>query len=266
MFDFVEGAQTEQRTCEKHGEYTAGVVYASRHGEDIWSTCPECRAEYLAAQAARNAEAEREREAERLASRLRNSGIPLRFRDRSLDNFATDCEGERKALRVARAYAERFESAAKKGTSLIFCGLPGTGKTHLACAIASHVIRAGYSALFINAIAALRRVKATYSKDRAESEEAAIEAFRNPRLLILDEIGVQFGSETERQILFEIINGRYEALRPTILVSNEPLAQCAIYVGDRVMDRMKENGGAVLSFDWPSRRATANGPRDGEGA
>ena len=47
-----------------------------------------------------------------------------------------------------------------------------------------------------------------------------VAGFIRPDLLILDEVGVQFGSETEKMILFEIINGRYEQLKPTIVISN----------------------------------------------
>lgn len=74
-------------------------------------------------------------------------------------------------------------------------------------------------------------------------------------MLILDEVGVQFGSESEKIILFEILNERYLNMKPTILISNLNPAALQEYVGERVMDRMRENGGIILKFDWKSHRS-----------
>lgn len=69
-------------------------------------------------------------------------------------------------------------------------------------------------------IRAVRSVKETYAKGSGRTEAQALRDLVDPDLLILDEVGVQFGSDTEKLILFEIINGRYEASRPTIVISN----------------------------------------------
>ena len=66
---------------------------------------------------------------------------------------------------------------------------------------------------------------------------------------------MQYGTDTERLALWEVMNGRYESMKPTILVSNLTAKEIAGYVGDRVIDRMRENGGAVLAFTWESFRS-----------
>ena len=81
-----------------------------------------------------------------------------------------------------------------------------------------------------------------------------MEKYCYPGLLIIDEIGVQYGTDSERNILFEVINDRYEDMLPTIMISNLPLNELAPLLGERVVDRMLE-GGAVLSFNWPSYRS-----------
>ena len=73
-------------------------------------------------------------------------------------------------------------------------------------------------------------------------------------LLVIDEVGVQFGTDTEKMILFEILNERYENLKPTILISNLSIESLKKFTGDRVIDRMKENKGKVLIFNWNSAR------------
>ncbi len=117
------------------------------------------------------------------------------------------------------------------------------------------IAQKGRTSLFISVMAAIRRVKETYSKKSEETEQEAIDRFLQPDLLILDEVGVQFGSDTEKMILFEIINGRYENMMPTIIISNLTAQELGAFIGDRVMDRMTEGGGVVLAFDWDSKRA-----------
>lgn len=63
---------------------------------------------------------------------------------------------------------------------------------------------------------------------------------------------MQFGSDAELLLLFNVLNGRYEALRLTVLASNlsaEALPDC---LGARLMNRLRENGGAVVPFTWAS--------------
>ncbi len=65
---------------------------------------------------------------------------------------------------------------------------------------------------------------------------------------------MQFGSEAEKLILFEIINTRYEKMKPTILISNLPLEELSAFIGERVIDRMSD-GGCTLAFTWDSYRS-----------
>ena len=114
----------------------------------------------------------------------------------------------------------------------------------------------GRIAVFTSVINAIRRVKDTYRRDSGQSRQV-VAGFIRPDLLILDEVGVQFGSETEKMILFEIINGRYEQLKPTIVISNLAKDALTDYLGERVVDRLREGGGRMLIFDWPSYRRQA---------
>lgn len=53
--------------------------------------------------------------------------------------------------------------------------------------------------------------------------------------------------------MFEILNGRYQELRPTILISNLNTDALESLLGQRIMDRYRECG-SVLAFDWQSHR------------
>lgn len=250
----------ERKQCEQHGEYDSNVI--SIGGKQLVQPCPTCSKiaddERKRLEAIRHAEGQRQLHQERIASLFRNACIPLRFKERTFDNYNADGNPSRvRAAKVAKSYAEKFDERLKAGGGLVMCGKPGTGKTHLAAAIANHIIPMGYSAVFRTVLQAIRSVKDTYNKSSEVSESEAIENLVLPQLLILDEVGVQFGSETERLILFEIINGRYEKMRPTILISNLNEQDLTAYLGERILDRMCEGGGVVLAFDWESYRRTA---------
>jgi DNA replication protein DnaC len=105
-------------------------------------------------------------------------------------------------------------------------------------------------------LGAVRHIKDTYRKDSIRSESEAIDDLVAPGLLILDEVGVQVGSEHEKMLVFEIINERYQACRSTILISNLNREELTAYLGDRIMDRFNE-AGAVVAFDWASYRGKA---------
>lgn len=96
-------------------------------------------------------------------------------------------------------------------------------------------------------------MKETWRNSEA-SESEVLKNLIEPDLLILDEVGVQFGSDTEKLILFEIINGRYENRRATILISNLAMDGLKAYLGDRIIDRLREGGGRQVVFDWDSFR------------
>ena len=80
---------------------------------------------------------------------------------------------------------------------------------------------------------------------------------KSPKRLFInfvDEIGVQFGSDTEKMFIFEVLDGRYNKMKPTILISNLPISGIKECIGDRCIDRLREDGGKVIVFDFESQR------------
>lgn len=245
--------KTRQATCETHGDFESKCFIGS-----VWSKCPVCVNE--AAEREREEAESRAREARLIAwqKKIGQSGIPERFHDRCLENFMAETPTQKKALAFAQVYADEFAHVLAIGRSALFVGKPGTGKTHLAAAIGLQVMRRqNRTVLFTTVMRAIRRVKDTWVKGCEESESQAIATLVSPDLLILDEVGVQFGSDFERNILFDVLNERYEKRRPTILMSNLPVAEVSAYLGERVIDRIREDGGARIVFDWESYRTKA---------
>lgn len=245
--------------CPTHGPQRVRIVHLTSEWAD--PTCCKCDEERRIAEES-GASQRRTRDAKQakdflIRNRMVRSAIPARFEGRTFDNYRADDAGSLKAMETCREYARVFPDRLRTGSSLILCGNAGTGKTHLACSIALHVIREhALAAVYMTVGRAFRMVKETYRRDAGKTEEEVLSFFSTPELLVLDEIGVQYGSDTEKNILFEIVNERYEALLPTVLISNLALPALTEYAGERVIDRMKENGGKLVVFDWKSHRGS----------
>jgi DNA replication protein DnaC len=191
----------------------------------------------------------------RLERAIGRCGIPRRFRDRTFANYQAKDPDQRQALAVCRAYAERFAAVRTRGSGLLLVGGPGTGKTHLACAILAEVLRAGHTGLFVSVSAALRMIRDAYSPQAQRSESEALALLTTPDLLVLDEVGVAIGNEAKRRaMLFDVLDTRYGEMRPTVLIGNLTAAEMGTYLGERIMDRLPETGSATVPFTWPSHR------------
>ncbi|MDN8030315.1 ATP-binding protein [Burkholderia multivorans] len=241
--------ETQAAICEEHGDYESRHVFGR-----IWTKCPTCAADAREKQRREDEARDRAKRVMAWQSKIGGAGIPERFLDRRLGTFVARSDDQRRALAFAQDYADTFDEVLATGRCALFIGRPGTGKTHLAVGVGMQIMESGYTALFQTVMRAVRRVKDTWRRDSQESETAAIAAMVFPDLLILDEVGVQFSSDAERLILFDILNERYEKRKPTLFLSNLTTDEVKACLGERVFDRLREDGGEVVPFGWESHR------------
>lgn len=178
------------------------------NGRVAWVAYEPCGCEGEAAAAkeeeAREAEAkERERRA-----KLIRSGVKKRYLEATVD--ATE----------AQQYMERFGS--DDGRGLYIHGNVGTGKTYLASAMARMFIDAGYSVVLTTTLSMLEDIQDTYGKEASSLD--AVLRFASSDVLILDDFGKESASAWSASMLFQIVNYRYEAMRPLIVTSQYDLA------------------------------------------
>ncbi|SAQ10096.1 ATP binding protein%2C IstB family [Raoultella planticola] len=247
----------EITSCEKHGDFERFTLVgkAFRGGENFkHSQCPACLRAQLA-------EIDAELRALRVADLMDNAGIARRFEECEFENYHPVNQGASKNLAGCRHYAENWPQVFETGKGLVMTGNCGTGKNHLAISTAKAIIRNHLARVEItDVMRVMRAVKSTWRHNSETTEDSVLERYASLDLLIIDEVGVQFGSASELAILQEIVNARYESVLPTILISNLTFEQLKDSIGERIVDRVTNGGRNRLAFNWESFRGNDGVP------
>ncbi|MGO4894217.1 ATP-binding protein [Flavobacterium sp. W21_SRS_FM6] len=247
--------------CEKHGEVKSLVRWThsddGTYGPASAHSCIECKREIDQAKRTEEERLERIEEEKRQAQiLLRALQVPQRYENEDFTTYKAINAGQKAALKACRNYADNFNELSKAGGGLLLVGGLGTGKTHLAISIGKTLVTNKIPAMYVNLAKVIKAIRASWN-DRDIDESELYWKLTKPKLLIIDEVGVQAGTENERNIIFEIINARYEYQHPTILISNLPENEITHLIGERVIDRVKEGRAGTIVFDWPSYRQRA---------
>ena len=224
---------TEIKTCDRHGDFESkGIKYFQN---DVWSQCPICADEQETAMIEKQTKEDSEAFKRRMDNFYNVAGIPKRFRDIRLETFEAN-RNQIDAHAMAKKFCDKFHEMSKKGQTLIFCGNVGTGKTRLATAMIQTL---GFGR-YIRAVDISREIRATYSSN-SKSEREAINSFAQIEFLVIDEVGVQTGTQNERLLFTDIIDRRYAEMKPTVICSNLNEKQLSEVFGERAWDRLQQS-------------------------
>lgn len=190
--------------CEKHGEVKC-EYYIDKSGRTVWGECPECEKEHEAEEV----EKERLAQLEKQKEYWRNCNIKEKFFDMTFDSYEVLNDSLKLALEKVKAIADG------SNRSLLLLGDNGLGKTMLASL--ALMKRGGYIYKMYEIIT---QIKSSYKANSVVDEMDILKKLSNCPLLVIDEVGKQFGSESEKNWLSYIIDERYECNKPTILICN----------------------------------------------
>ncbi len=137
----------------------------------------------------------------------------------------------RGAYKRARDYAENPQGW------LLFQGNFGSGKTHLAVAIANYNLDRGQSVLFMTVPDLLDHLRSTFAPSSEVEYDELFERVRNIPLLILDDLGTESATSWAQEKLFQLINHRYLHRLSTVITTNVELDKSDPRIRSRLVDR-----------------------------
>jgi DNA replication protein DnaC len=140
---------------------------------------------------------------------------------------------------------------AEDGGIIALIGPRGTGKTRLAAEAMRNL--APDQGSYTTAMGLFLRIRASFGKASKESEADIVKEMSTTRLLILDEVQERGNTPWEDRILTHILDRRYGAMAPTIIIANLTEAALVDCLGDSIISRLTETGG-ILEIDGPSHR------------
>jgi DNA replication protein DnaC len=164
---------------------------------------------------------------------FKNSKVPTRYLESSLNNYTPYTALQNKALDICTDFATHPEDR-----TLILCGPNGTGKTHLAAGILRKV-----KGLYVTLLEILYRLDSAKAFHSADTKMQVLELYCKTPLLVIDEVGRgETAGQKDRQaeILYYLLNTRYGACLPTVICTNMGKVDLVRYMGEAVRDRLNE--------------------------
>lgn len=155
---------------------------------------------------------------------------------------ATINDDVKRAFGVAKSYVEHWPSILrgdepyKDMRGLLFYGPTGTGKSYVAACIANELLAQAVPVL----VTSITRLVGNKDDELAET----LRAMRKAKLLVLDDLGAERGTDYRLEQVYNVIDSRYDSRLPMVITTN------------LTMDQMKTGVDARYNRIWERIRST----------
>lgn len=212
--EYIEQGRCSECTCDR---CTHGLIRrVDEAGIERWSKC-SCRKEAYSRWL------------------LRRSGLD-RLADRcTFDSYTVNTAWQDSVKRKALDYVQHW-----KQNSFFISGQSGCGKTHICTAICNEIVKQGKSLVYFRWASDATALKMRINDP--EYYESEIEKLTGCDLLYIDDLLKSSPSDADLRLLYEIINGRYNEKRSTVISSERSVD----YI-QRLTDRDGFNFGDALA-------------------
>jgi len=139
---------------------------------------------------------------------------------------------------------------------MVFLGSPGIGKTQFCASLIDWIYGRVPHFRYHNEAKLFIKIRNAFKSDQASAEYA--EALTDDHFFMYDDLGSSSSTEWSSEIIFHIIDCRYNSGRPTVITSNLTRNEIAGKYGQRTYDRMFDSKNLVLEFHDIKSRRTGN--------
>ncbi len=160
-----------------------------------------------------------------------------------------------KLLKIIKNYILNFDKMYKENQGLILYGPVGTGKSYAAAVIANELLEKKVQVVMTSFIKILKEVSTFDDSER-------LQTITNAKLLIIDDLGAERGTDYAIEKVYDIIDSRYRSSKPVILTTNlsiEQMKSCDDIRYSRIYDRIFEMCYPVKvnGFSWRKKEAAS---------
>lgn len=201
------------------------VLQKNEDGDEI-----ACRCECVAVRKARNM--------------MKQSGISDEFQKKTFDNFKTRSNQQlSNAKSKAMQYVKNFaQMEHERYNSIMICGQVGAGKTHLGTAICGELMNGGVAVIYMAYRNAVTKIKQNIIDEEAYNRE--LNQYTSARVLYIDDLLKGRLTETDINIMYEIVNYRYMNNMPIIISSEKSPEDLLVFdeaIGSRLIEMCRGN-------------------------
>ena len=181
----------------------------------------------------------------RIVALREKSGLSKRLKRHTFASFKPYVsQGAARAFEKVEEYLASWDENREEGRGLYLCGGVGVGKTHLAVAVMSELIRRRrVPSLFVTVPEFLDNLRGAYNDPGRDLDEW-MDAVKNADFLVLDDLGAEKPTEWVRERIFVLVNHRYREQLPTVFTSNTGPKDLADQLGERTASRI------IAMCDW----------------
>ena len=142
-----------------------------------------------------------------------------RFSNCTFENWTHRSDNKR-LYEICKCYCDNWEQVYSGSSGLLLYGKPGCGKTYASFAIANELYHKGVAVMAISVSRILTIIRDSFDKHGNISEMEILNTISDASLLILDDLGTEHQTSWTSKMLFQIIDAREKASKPTIITTN----------------------------------------------
>ncbi len=174
---------------------------------------------------------------------IKNNNVPLKYANATLNIYQTRNQLEIDVKNKVGCYQTNIIENYLTGKNLLLIGNYGTAKSLLLSALCNYCsINKGLTGKYVNITDLADEVRSTFSDGTPKTTEDVINSYLRLDYLFVDDLDKEKPTEFVKNLIYKIINKRYDEKKPTCISSNTDIMELDLdYFGEATVSRMVEN-------------------------